>query len=252
MAGLVEGKAGLVTGSAGGIGRATALALAREGASVIVTDLPARSQDGQETVRLITEAGGTARWVPADVTVDTDAKAIVDATVEAFGRIDFAHNNAGIELQATVTGTTEAEWDAVMNVNVKGVWLGCKHQIERMIEQGGGGAIVNTASLAGLMAVPSLAAYIASKHAVVGLTKAAAVECAPHEIRVNAVCPAAIATAMIKSLPRERQLELMAPQAIKRIGEPEEVAETVTWLVSDRASFVTGVAMPVDAGAMAQ
>ena len=139
-----------------------------------------------------------------------------------------------------------------MNVNVKGVWLGLRHQIEAMVAQGSGGSIVNTASLAGLMAVPSLAAYIASKHAVVGLTKAAAIECAEHEIRVNAVCPAAIGTAMITSLPPERQLELMAPQAIKRIGRPEEVGEVVTWLVSDRASFVTGVAMPVDAGAMAQ
>jgi NAD(P)-dependent dehydrogenase (short-subunit alcohol dehydrogenase family) len=139
-----------------------------------------------------------------------------------------------------------------MDVNVKGVWLGLRHQIDRMVAQGGHGSIVNTASLAGLMAVPSLAAYIASKHAVVGLTKAAAIECAEHEIRVNCVCPAAIGTAMITSLPPERQLELMAPQAIKRIGQPEEVGEVVTWLVSDRASFVTGVAMPVDAGAMAQ
>jgi NAD(P)-dependent dehydrogenase (short-subunit alcohol dehydrogenase family) len=252
MAGLVEGKAGLVTGSAGGIGRATAIALAREGASVLVTDLPARTQDGQETVRLITEAGGTATWFPGDVTVDADAKGAVAATVEAFGRLDFAHNNAGIELQATVTGTTEPEWDAIMNVNVKGVWLGLRHQIEAMVAQGSGGSIVNTASLAGLMAVPSLAAYIASKHAVVGLTKAAAIECAEHEIRVNAVCPAAIGTAMIDSLAPERQLELMAPQAMKRIGRPGEVAEAVTWLISDRASFVTGVAMPVDAGAMAQ
>jgi NAD(P)-dependent dehydrogenase (short-subunit alcohol dehydrogenase family) len=252
MAGLVEGKSGLVTGSAGGIGRATAIALAREGANVLVTDLPARAQDGEETVRLITAAGGTARFVAGDVTVDADAKAVVEATVDAFGRLDFAHNNAGIELQATVTGTTEPEWDAVMNVNVKGVWLGLRHQIDRMVAQGGHGAIVNTASLAGLMAVPSLAAYIASKHAVVGLTKAAAIECAEHEIRVNCVCPAAIGTAMITSLPPERQLELMAPQAIKRIGQPEEVGEVVTWLISDRASFVTGVAMPVDAGAMAQ
>jgi NAD(P)-dependent dehydrogenase (short-subunit alcohol dehydrogenase family) len=252
MAGLVEGRAGVVTGSAGGIGRATAIALAREGASVVVTDLPGRTADGEETVRLITEAGGAATWIAGDVTVEADAKAVVDAVVERYGRLDFAHNNAGIELQATVTGTTEPEWDAIMNVNVKGVWLGLKHQIERMIAQGGGGSIVNTASLAGLMAVPSLAAYIASKHAVVGLTKAAAVECAEHEIRVNAVCPAAIGTAMITSLPPERQLELMAPQAIKRIGQPAEVAEAVTWLISDRASFVTGVAMPVDAGAMAQ
>jgi NAD(P)-dependent dehydrogenase (short-subunit alcohol dehydrogenase family) len=252
MAGLVEGKAGVVTGSAGGIGRATAIALAAEGAQVLVTDLPARTADGEETVRLITEAGGTAVWHPGDVTHDADAKATVDAVVEAFGRLDFAHNNAGIELQATVTGTTEAEWDAVMAVNVKGVWLGLRHQIERMVAQGGGGAIVNTASLAGLKAVPSLAAYIASKHAVVGLTKAAAIECAEHEIRVNCVCPAAIGTAMLTSLPPERQQELVAPQAIKRIGEPREVAEAVVWLVSERASFVTGAAMPVDAGSMAQ
>jgi NAD(P)-dependent dehydrogenase (short-subunit alcohol dehydrogenase family) len=252
MAGLVEGKAGVVTGSAGGIGRATAIALAREGASVVVTDLPGRAADGEETVRLIVDSGGAATWVAGDVTVDADAKAVVDAVVATYGRLDFAHNNAGIELQATVIGTTEPEWDAIMNVNLKGVWLGLKHQIELMIAQGGGGSIVNTASLAGLMAVPSLAAYIASKHAVVGLTKAAAVECAEHDIRVNAVCPAAIGTAMIESLPPERQLELMAPQAIKRIGRPAEVAEAVTWLISDRASFVTGVAMPVDAGAMAQ
>ena len=252
MTGLVEGKSGLVTGSAGGIGRATAVALAREGARVVVTDLPSRTADGEETVRLIVDECGTAYVVHGDVTVDADAKAIVDATVESFGRLDFAHNNAGIELQATVTGTKEPEWDAVMNVNVKGVWLGLRHQIDRMVGQGGGGSIVNTASLAGLMAVPSLAAYIASKHAVVGLTKAAAIECAEANIRVNCVCPAAIGTAMINSLPPERQLELMAPQAIKRIGQPEEVGEVVTWLISDRASFVTGVAMPVDAGAMAQ
>jgi NAD(P)-dependent dehydrogenase (short-subunit alcohol dehydrogenase family) len=252
MSGILEGRCGLVTGSAGGIGRATALTLAREGASVVVNDLPSRAADGEETVRLIADAGGTACFVAADVTVEEESERLVALTVEAYGRLDFAHNNAGIELQETVVGTTVEQWDAIMSVNVKGVWLGCKHQMLRMIEQGGGGAIVNTASLAGLMAVPSLAAYIASKHAVVGLTKAAAVEGAPHEIRVNAVCPAAIRTAMIDILPEERQLELMAPQAIKRIGEPQEVAEAVAWLCSDRASFVTGVAMPVDAGAMAQ
>src|SRR5690242_8641911 len=176
MPGLVEGKAGLVTGAAGGIGRATALALAREGAAgVLVTDLEARRQDGEATVRLIEQNGGHAAFVAGDVTVEADCRAVVQATLDAFGHIDFAHNNAGVELQDSIVGTDEADFDRVIAVNLKGVWLGMKHQIPRMLEDGGG-AIVNTASLAGLVAVPSLAAYIASKHGVVGLTRAAAVE----------------------------------------------------------------------------
>ena len=252
MPGLVEGKAGLVTGSAGGIGRATALALAREGAAgVLVTDLPSRREDGEETVRLLEQEGGHAVFVAGDVTVAADCQAVVAKTVEAFGRLDFAHNNAGVELQATVVDTDEAAWEKVIAVNLKGVWLGMKYQIPEMLKRGGG-SIVNTASLAGLMAVPTLAAYIASKHGVVGLTRAAAVEVANDGIRVNCVCPAAIRTAMMDVLPEERQLELLAPQAMKRFGEPSEVAESVVWLVSDRSSFVTGTALSVDAGAMAQ
>jgi NAD(P)-dependent dehydrogenase (short-subunit alcohol dehydrogenase family) len=251
MPGLVEGKSGLVTGAAGGIGRATALALAREGAAgVLVTDLVERRADGEETVRIIEQDGGHALFVPGDVRRAADAAAVVDATVDAFGHIDFAHNNAGIELQASVVDTEEDEFDRVIDVNLKGVWLGMKHQIPRMLEHGGG-SIVNTASLAGLIAVPSLAAYIASKHGVVGLTRAAAVEHANDGIRVNCVCPAAIRTAMMDILSPERQQELLAPQAMTRFGEPSEVAETVVWLISDRASFVTGHAMSVDAGAMA-
>jgi NAD(P)-dependent dehydrogenase (short-subunit alcohol dehydrogenase family) len=251
MPGLVEGKAGLVTGAAGGIGRATALALAREGAAgVLVTDLAVRREDGEETVRLIEQNGGHAAFVAGDVTVEADCRAVVQATLDAFGHIDFAHNNAGVELQDSIVGTDEADFDHVIAVNLKGVWLGMKHQIPRMLESGGG-AIVNTASLAGLVAVPSLAAYIASKHGVVGLTRAAAVEHANDGIRVNCVCPAAIRTAMIEILPPERQQELIAPQAMNRLGEPSEVAESVVWLISDRASFVTGVALSVDAGAMA-
>jgi NAD(P)-dependent dehydrogenase (short-subunit alcohol dehydrogenase family) len=251
MPGLVEGKAGLVTGAAGGIGRATALALAREGAAgVLVTDLEARRENGLETVRLIEQEGGHAEFVAGDVSVDADCRAVVERTLEAFGHIDFAHNNAGVELQDTVIGTAEADFDRVIAVNLKGVWLGMKHQIPRMLENGGG-AIVNTASLAGLIAVPSLAAYIASKHGVVGLTRAAAVEHANDGVRVNCVCPAAIRTAMIEILPPERQRELIAPQAMDRLGEPAEVAESVVWLMSDRSSFVTGIALSVDAGAMA-
>jgi NAD(P)-dependent dehydrogenase (short-subunit alcohol dehydrogenase family) len=252
MPGLVEGKAGLVTGSAGGIGRATALALAREGAAgVLVTDLPSRREDGEETVRLIEQDGGHAVFVAGDVTVAADCEAVVRHTVEAFGHLDFAHNNAGVELQATTVDTEEADWERVIAVNLKGVWLGMKYQIPAMLRHGGG-SIVNTASLAGLMAVPTLAAYIASKHGVVGLTRAAAVEVANDGIRVNCVCPAAIRTAMMDVLPEERQLELLAPQAMKRFGEPREVADSVVWLCSDRSSFVTGTALSVDAGAMAQ
>jgi NAD(P)-dependent dehydrogenase (short-subunit alcohol dehydrogenase family) len=251
VAGLVEGKAGLVTGAAGGIGRATALRLAREGAAgVVVNDLESRQADGEETVRLIEEAGGKARFVAGDVTRASDHEALVAVTVEVFGRLDFAHNNAGIEYHATIPETEETEFDRIIAVNLKGVWLGMKYQIPQMLEQGGG-AIVNTASLAGLLAVPALGAYIASKFGVVGLTKTAALELANDGIRVNCVCPAAIRTYMVEHLPPERQEELTAPQAMKRLGEPDEVAEAVAWLCSDRSSFVTGIAMPVDAGSTA-
>jgi NAD(P)-dependent dehydrogenase (short-subunit alcohol dehydrogenase family) len=251
MAGLVEGKAGLVTGAAGGIGRATAIALAREGAAgILVCDLQSRRDDGVQTVRLIEQEGGHAEFLAGDVSVEADCQAAVARTVAAFGRLDFAHNNAGVELQDTIVGTSEEDFDKVIAVNLKGVWLGMKHQIPAMLEHGGG-SIVNTASLAGLVAVPTLAAYIASKHGVVGLTRAAAVEHANDGIRVNCVCPAAIRTAMMDILPPDRQQELLAPQAMTRFGEPSEVAESVVWLISDRASFVTGTAMSVDAGAMA-
>jgi NAD(P)-dependent dehydrogenase (short-subunit alcohol dehydrogenase family) len=175
---------------------------------------------------------------------------MVTETVAAFGSLDFAHNNAGVELQATVEETEEDGWDQMLDVNLKGVWLGMKYQLPQMRAQGGG-AIVNTASLAGLLAVPGLAAYIASKFGVVGLTKAAALEVADANIRVNCVCPAATRTYMIERLPPERQAELVAPQAVKRIGEPDEVAEAVVWLCSDRASLVTGTAFSIDLGSTA-
>jgi NAD(P)-dependent dehydrogenase (short-subunit alcohol dehydrogenase family) len=250
MTSLMEGKAGLVTGAAGGIGRATALVLAREGAAVLVTDLASRADDGAETVRLITELGGRAVFSAGDVVSAADQQRLVDETIDAFGSLDFAHNNAGIELQATLLETTEEQFDQIMAVNTKGVWLGMRAQLPRMVAHGGG-AIVNTSSLAGLICAPSLGAYTASKHAVLGLTKTAAVEFAHLNIRVNAVCPAAIRTAMMDVLPPERQAELMSPQAIKRLGEPAEVAEAVVWLLSERASFVTGTAMQVDAGSLA-
>ena len=250
MAGLMEGRSGLVTGAAGGIGRASAIAFAREGAAVVVSDLQERSADGEETVAMIREAGGRASFVVADVTRAADQAALVRAVIDTYGSFDFAHNNAGVELQATLVETTEEQWSRIIDVNLKGVWLGLQAQIPTLVAQRRG-AIVNTASLAGLIAAPALGAYVASKHGVVGLTKTAAIECAPHDVRVNAVCPAAIATAMILELPPERAQELASPQALKRFGQPAEVAEAVVWLCSDRASFVTGTAMPIDAGSTA-
>lgn len=247
---MMEGKAGIVTGAAGGIGRATAIAFAREGAAVVVTDLEERRSDGEETVRLVEADGGRALFVAGDVTRTTCHERLVAATVDAYGALDFAHNNAGVEVQGLLTETSEDEWDQVMGINLKGVWLALRAQIPPMAAAGGG-AIVNTSSLAGLIGAPALSAYAASKHGVVGLTKTAAIEFASQGIRVNAVCPAAIATAMIRELPRERQQELASPQAIKRFGQPHEVADAVVWLCSDRASFVTGAAIPVDAGSTA-
>jgi NAD(P)-dependent dehydrogenase (short-subunit alcohol dehydrogenase family) len=250
MAGLMEGKAGLVTGAAGGIGRASALALAREGAAVVVNDLQSMRQAGEETVRLIEEQGGRALFAAGDVSRAADNEALVARTLEAFGSLDFAHNNAGVELQASITDTEEEQFDRVIAVNLKGVWLGMRCEIRQMRRQGGG-SIVNTSSLAGLIGPPELGAYTAAKHGVLGLTKTAAVEVAGENIRVNAVCPAAIRTRMLESLPEEFQQVLISPQAIKRLGEPMEVAEAVVWLLSDRASFVTGIGLPVDAGSTA-
>jgi len=246
-AGLVEGKAGIVTGAAGGIGRASARCLAGEGASVVVTDLESRRPAGEETVRLITEDGGRAVFVPGDVTREADQRRLVEQCVSAFGALDFAHNNAGVDLQATVEGTSVEDWDHVLDVNLKGVWLGMKHQIAQM-RRHGGGSIINTASLGGLMAIPRLAAYIASKHAVIGISRAAALEAADAGIRVNALCPSTTRTPMLAELDPERVREIVRPHAIKRLCEPHEVAEAVAWLASDRSSLVTGVAFKADLG----
>jgi len=246
----LEDKVGIVTGAASGIGRATALAAAREGATVLVADLASARGEACETVAMIEREGGTAVALDCDVAVAADHSRLVSDALERFGRLDFAHNNAGVELEASVTDTDEAAFDAVIAVNLKGVWLGMKHQIPPMLEAGGG-AIVNTASLAGLVGAPALAAYTASKHGVVGLTRSAAIDYAEGGVRVNAVCPAGIRTPMMESVDAERQATLLAPHLIKRLGTPAEVAAAVIWLLSDEASFVTGTALPVDAGASA-
>jgi len=254
MAGRLEGKVALVTGAGSGIGRATALACAREGAKVVAADIAV--EGGEETVAHIKRAGGEAIFVATDVTQANAVQALIAAAVAAYGRLDCAHNNAGIEgVWATTADYPEDDWDRVMAVNLKGVWLCMKYEIPQMLQQGGG-AIVNTASLAGLVGAKRLAAYVASKHGVVGLTKTAALEYAKAGIRVNAVCPGVIHTAMVERMFFQRRSQvverLAASEPLGRLGTPEEVAEAVVWLCSDAASFVTGHALSVDGGLYAQ
>jgi len=250
MAGLMEGKAGLVTGAASGIGRACALRFAAVGASVVVSDLESSREGGEETVRAIVDAGGTAEFFPCDVSASSDCEALVARVVESYGRLDFAHNNAGIGVHAPLAETSDEDFDRVIAVNLRGTFLGMKFQIRQMLRDGGG-AIVNTSSNAGLRGVHLIGAYAASKHGILGLTKNAAIEYANDGIRVNAVCPGAIMTPLMSDQPPERQQEILAPQALDRFGDPAEVAAAVVWLCSDDASFVTGVSMPVDAGSVA-
>jgi NAD(P)-dependent dehydrogenase (short-subunit alcohol dehydrogenase family) len=253
MAGLMDGKAGLVTGAASGIGRACAIRFAAEGAAVVVADLEQARAGGEETVQHIRDAGGRAELFRCDVSSSADSEALVAHVVERFGRLDFAHNNAGIGVHRLLHETSDEDFDRVIAVNLRGTFVGMKHQIRAMLANPApvGGAIVNTSSNAGLRAVTMLSAYTASKHGILGLTKNAAVEYADHGIRVNAVCPGAIMTPLMSSQPPERQQEILAPQAMTRFGDPAEVAAAVVWLCSDEASFVTGVALPVDAGSVA-
>jgi NAD(P)-dependent dehydrogenase (short-subunit alcohol dehydrogenase family) len=254
MAGQFDGKVALVTGASSGIGRATALAFAREGAAVVVADL--HPEHGQETVVMIRDQGGTASLVVGDVAQESDVTTLIDATVRTYGRLDYACNNAGIEgTQAPTADYPDAMWDRVIAVNLTGVWRCMKHEIPVMLDHGGG-AIVNMASILGVVGFANAAAYTAAKHGVIGLTQVAALEYAAQGVRVNAICPAFIATPMLERAgllgnPEMRaMLEGLHP--IKRLGRPEEVAEAVVWLCSDAASFVTGHAMLVDGGYTAQ
>jgi NAD(P)-dependent dehydrogenase (short-subunit alcohol dehydrogenase family) len=253
MGGLMEGKAGLVTGAASGIGRACAVRFAREGAAVVIADLPSAVAGAEETVAQITGTGGRAAYFPCDVSSGADNEALVAHVVQRFGKLDFAHNNAGIGVHRLLHETSDEDFDRVIAVNLRGTFVGLKHQIRQMLANPppNRGAIVNTSSNAGLQAVTMLSAYAASKHGILGLTKNAAVEYANDGIRVNAVCPGAIMTPLMAEQPPERQQEILAPQAMTRFGDPAEVAAAVVWLCSEEASFVTGVALPVDAGSVA-
>ena len=248
--GLFEGKAGLVTGAAGGIGRASAIGFAAEGGSVVVSDLESSRALGEETVSIIEATGGKAIFVAGDVSDNDSVKNLVDQTVATYGRLDFAHNNAGIVVMGGVTDIDEAAWDRLFAIDVKGVWLCMKHEILYMREHGGG-SIVNTASESGLTGTPLASPYVAAKHAVVGLTKTAAGEVANQGIRVNAIAPGSVRTPMMESAPQEAQDLLLAPQPMHRMGTPEEIANSVIWLASDLASYVTGIALSIDGGAMA-
>ncbi len=253
MAGQLDGKIALITGAGSGIGRASALTFAREGAKVVVADIVV--EGGEETVRLVKNAGGEASFIKVDVSKAADVEAMINKVVETYGRIDCAHNNAGIEGQLASTDEySEEMFNRVIAINLTGVWLCMKYEIPHMLKQGSG-AIVNTASGAGLVGVAGMSAYVASKHGVVGLTKTAALEYAKSGIRVNAVCPGLIQTPMVERLTNAQpQLgeALVAAEPIGRTGRPEEIAESVVWLCSDAASFVTGHAMSVDGGFVAQ
>src|SRR6184192_3369973 len=251
MAGWLAGKAALVTGGGSGIGRASALTFAREGAKVIVADMAV--EGGEETVHLIEQRGGEALFVKAEVSQAAAVEALIARAVQTYGRLDCAHNNAGIEgSAATTTEYAEEMWERVIAINLKGVWLCMKYEIPQMLKQGGG-AIVNTASTAGLVGLEGSPAYCASKGGVIQLTRAAALDYAKAGIRVNAVCPGVIRTPMVERLVgTEAEAGLIAMEPIGRMGKPEEVAEAVVWLCSDAASFVTGNAMPVDGGLVAQ
>jgi len=253
MAGRLDGKVALITGSGSGIGRATAQIFAREGAKVVVADIVVAG--GEETVRLINAAGGEAIFVKTDVSHPADVEAMVKQAVDTYGRLDCAFNNAGIEgvIQPTVE-YGEAHWDRVLAINLKGVWLCMKYELQQMLKQSGG-AIVNTASVAGLVGLPSFSAYVAAKHGVTGLTKTAALEYAKSGIRVNAVCPGAIRTPMFERGARDNpgiEEQIVAMEPIGRMAAPAEVGEAVVWLCSDAASFVTGLPIAVDGGWVAQ
>jgi NAD(P)-dependent dehydrogenase (short-subunit alcohol dehydrogenase family) len=252
MTAELEGRVGLVTGGTSGIGRDTALLFAKAGVKVVVAGR--REVEGNETVQLVRAAGGEGVFVKTDVSKAAEVDALIQKAVEKFGRLDIAFNNAGIEgVWVPITRQSEDDWDQTIAINLKGVWLCLKYEIRQMLKQGGGGAIVNMASIAGLAGSAGAGAYSASKHGVMGLTKTAALENARSGIRINAVCPGVIETSMAERLfgaPKVHQY-VLGCHPIGRFGRPAEIAEAVLWMCSDRASFMTGQSLVLDGGFLA-
>jgi NAD(P)-dependent dehydrogenase (short-subunit alcohol dehydrogenase family) len=252
MAGTMTGKVALVTGGSSGIGRATCLRFGQEGAVVVLG--ARRVAEGEQTAQLVREAGGEALFVRTDVTQPAEVQALVTPCLSRYGRLDYACNNAGIEgAVAPLVECSEAQWDAIVATNLKGVWLCLKAELPPMRAQGGG-AIVNVASVAGLIGFPGLGPYVATKHGIIGLTKTAAMEHAQDHIRVNVVCPGLIDTAMADRFTGGPQTDverfILSLKPMRRRGTSAEVAETIVWLCSDAASYVTGHSMVVDGGLM--
>jgi NAD(P)-dependent dehydrogenase (short-subunit alcohol dehydrogenase family) len=247
---VTDQKVAIVTGGSSGIGRATAIALAKEGAKIVVA--ARRSKEGEETVHLIKEAGSDGIFVKTDVANENDVRSLVEKTVKQYNRLDYAFNNAGIEEMTTpLVDQTSEVFDQIMNVNVKGVWLSMKYEIPEMIRTGGG-AIVNTSSGAGVIGYPQQPIYIASKHAVLGLTKSAALEYAKSGIRINAIAPGVTETEMVERVDKQLIEHLKSITPIGRIGDPQEIANAVVWLLSDKASFVLGHTLLVDGGVVSR
>jgi len=248
----LRGKVAIVTGGTSGIGRETAVLFAKAGAKVVVAGR--REREGKETTDLLRTAGGDGFFLKTDVSRAADLEALVLRTVEKFGRLDIAFNNAGIEGNwIPIAEQPEEDWDQTIAINLKGMWLSLKYEIQQMLKQGGGGAIVNMGSVAGLIGSAGAATYIASKHGVMGLTKAAALETAKSGIRINVVCPAVIETPMGERLfgtPDARKFAL-GLHPLGRFGTPTEIAEAVLWMCSDQAAFMTGQSLVLDGGMLA-
>ncbi|MEN6370401.1 MAG: SDR family oxidoreductase [Armatimonadota bacterium] len=252
MPGPMDGKVAIVTGGAAGIGKATATAFSREGAQVMICDV--NEEIGVAVAREITDAGSQCYFVKADVSKAADVMDLVNHTVETFGRLDYACNNAGIEGKTALTAEcSEENWDRIIGINLKGVWLCMKYEIPQILKQGG--AIVNVSSIAAIVGFRGLPAYCASKGGVSQLTRTAAIEYAQQGIRINAICPGAIRTSMLSRLEAtnpEMIAGIIAAHPIGRLGTPEEVANLIVWLCSDESSFITGCEIPVDGGYVAQ
>jgi NAD(P)-dependent dehydrogenase (short-subunit alcohol dehydrogenase family) len=248
----LQGKVALVTGGTSGIGRETAVLFAKSGAKVVVAGR--RGPEGEETIELIRAEGGDSLFVKTDVSKASDVETLIQKAVEKFGRVDIAFNNAGIEgVWVPIVRQSEEDWDQIIAINLKGVWLCLKYEIRQMLKQGAGGAIVNMGSVTGLIGSVGAAAYSASKHGVIGLTKSAALENAKSGIRVNAVCPGFTETPMADRIFRVPQIHkhVLSCHPIGRLGKPVEIAEAVVWMCSDRASFMTGETLVLDGGFLA-